>query len=634
MRSRGPVNCMKSKATAAAFVYLTLYILLAPASAQVQQAWVARFGTNGSRAIAITVDEGSNVYVTGGFGPYAYGGLGYETVKYGANGNQIWAVRRDTEGFANAVAADSAGNVYVTGYSRDHFPGRGGFATLKYNSQGVQLWEARIEKGGRPTAVLVNEAGDVYMTGSVWAEDIYVPGRDGSYLTAKYDSNGTELWVRSYDGPGGGPDVAKAMGLDRMGNVYVTGSSGDSRLTWGAPDFATVKYDPDGNQLWVARYSGPANGIDYGNSIALDTNGSIYVTGPSWATTGSYLHRDYITIKYDATGREAWVARYNGPGNTSDTPMQIAVDPEGNILVTGFSLTFDNEGPEYTAQYLTVKYSSGGQELWVARSEPLGGDNEGDEEFEEDHQPAMRLDAAGNVYVTGTHHGYLDRDPAIVTLKYDTHGNQLWCAKFRGFGSGGSPRVMALDPHTNVYILGLALPTNAASDYPSVLIKFVQSDVPGLPRLIDRPQSQTVLPGAIATFAASAAGDMPMEFQWRHNGTNIPGAINSTLMLTNVRSTHAGDYSVQVRNAVGLTVSPEAHLIVASRFSSSSYVAGAGFQFNLTGETGRYYCIQVSSNLMSWTGLTQLLNSNGAVQFTDSASTNLPRRFYRAVQSP
>jgi len=176
---------MKSKATAAAFAYLTLYIPLAPACAQVQQAWVARFGTNGSRAIAITVDEWSNVYVTGGVGPY--GGSGYETVKYGANGNQIWAVRRDTEGFANAVAADSAGNVYVTGYSRDHFPGRGGFATLKYNSQGVQLWEARIEKGGRPTAVLVNEAADIYITGSVWAEDIYVPGRDGSYLTAKYD---------------------------------------------------------------------------------------------------------------------------------------------------------------------------------------------------------------------------------------------------------------------------------------------------------------------------------------------------------------------------------------------------------------------------------------------------------------
>ena len=125
-----------------------------------------------------------------------------------------------------------------------------------------------------------------------------------------------------------------------------------------------------------------------------------------------------------------------------------------------------------------------------------------------------------------------------------------------------------------------------------------------------------------------------MEFQWRHNGTNIPAAINSILMLTNVGGTHAGDYSVQVRNAVGLTVSPEAHLIVANRFSSSAYVAGAGFRFNLTGETGRYYYIQVSSNLMSWTGLTQFLNSNGTTQFTDSASTNLPRRFYRAVQSP
>ena len=82
-----------------------------------------------------------------------------------------------------------------------------------------------------------------------------------------------------------------ALVLDSDRNVYVTGwSYGVGTGT----DYATVKYDPDGNEIWVTRYDGPPHENDASNAIAIDSKGNVYVTGYS-PNFGSW---DYATIKY------------------------------------------------------------------------------------------------------------------------------------------------------------------------------------------------------------------------------------------------------------------------------------------------------------------------------------------------
>jgi hypothetical protein len=190
------------------------------------------------------------------------------------------------------------------------------------------------------SARVIDGFGNVYVTG--WGKG---SGTSNDYATVKYNSSGTELWVARYNGPGNGDDWATALAVDESGNVYVTGESDGSGTS---RDYATVKYNSSGTELWVARYNGPGNSDDYATALAIDASGNVYVTGGS---EGSGTYSDFATVKYNSSGTEQWVARYNGPGNKYDRATALAVDESGNVYVTGYYLSGD------WGKYTTIKYT-------------------------------------------------------------------------------------------------------------------------------------------------------------------------------------------------------------------------------------------------------------------------------------
>ena len=106
-------------------------------------------------------------------------------------------------------------------------------------------------------------------------------------------------------------------------------------------------------EVWVARYNGPGNAGDTAWAVAVDASGNVYVTGYS---TGSSSGFDYATIKYNSSGTQQWVDRYNGPGNGNDeivSPGAIAIDGSGNAYVTGESTNLNGD-----YDYATIKYYS------------------------------------------------------------------------------------------------------------------------------------------------------------------------------------------------------------------------------------------------------------------------------------
>jgi hypothetical protein len=292
----------------------------------------------------MAVDGSGNVYVTG----YSYGSgtsADYATIKYNSSGVQQWVSRYNgpTNGsdYATSIAVDGSGNVYVTGNS---YGTSADYVTIKYNSSGVQQWTSSYNGPGnyieQAFSIAVDGSGNVYVTGNS-----YGSGTSADYATIKYNSSGVQQWVSRYDGPGSSNDYAYSIAVDGSGNVYVTGRSVSSLPYC---DYATIKYNPQGDTLWVRRYNGPGNMWDVANSIAIDGSGNVYVTGYSYGSG----NENYATIKYSASGVQQWVQAYNGPGNNYDMANVVIVDTSGNVYATGGSY-----GSGTSHDYATIKYS-------------------------------------------------------------------------------------------------------------------------------------------------------------------------------------------------------------------------------------------------------------------------------------
>lgn len=187
-------------------------------------------------------------------------------------------------------------------------------------------------------SLVLDGSGNVYVAGYSTGN-----GTKRDFTTIKYDGAGNQLWLKRYNSPGNENDEIASMAIDSQGNVCVTGRSlGDFS------DYLTMKYNASGAELWMKRYDGPAitGDDDEANALAVDASGNVYVTGYS---SGNGTSFDYATIKYDAAGAELWVKRYNSPGNGYDNAYALAVDTSGNVYVTGVA--------KGDASYTVVKYS-------------------------------------------------------------------------------------------------------------------------------------------------------------------------------------------------------------------------------------------------------------------------------------
>jgi hypothetical protein len=353
---------------------------------------------------------------------------------------------------ATALAVNESSYVCVTGYScQGPWPEGSDYLTMKFTPNGDTVWTRRYNGIGNlldwVVGIALDNSGNIFVAGQSKG-----PGNNSDYLTIKYKPNGDTMWVRRYTGLVDIHEYLNGLAVDDYGNAYVTGSIVNQSITY--YDMATIKYYPNGDTTWLRIYDGPEGVYDVGIAITVDGSSNVYIAGFTYSTD---TDANFTIIKYFANGNIAWVRSYNGPGNNNDYPCAITVDGNRNVYVIGRSVGL---GTDY--DFVTIKYDQNGNEQWVARYNGPG--NGYDEAMD------IAVDAAENVYVTGASERENNwRD--FATIKYDHYGNEIWVRRYdRAQSLHGGGSAIALDGLGNVYVTGNSQGTGPYSE--CVTIKY------------------------------------------------------------------------------------------------------------------------------------------------------------------
>ncbi|HWJ39814.1 MAG TPA: SBBP repeat-containing protein, partial [Candidatus Limnocylindrales bacterium] len=372
-------------------------------------------GTGGDSGLAIAVDASGFAYVTGAttsddfpttigaFKTTPPGGANMFVAKLEADGSgRVYSTYLGGDALDNGetghgIAVDSDGNAFITGDAGNNgdFPttpgafqphpsggNTDGFVT-KLSPDGSSLVYSTYLGGtfaGNPgithsNAIAIDSLGFAYVTGKTTSGNF--PTTAGAFQTAnncisctnvfvtKMKTDGTGLVYSTYLGGSGSPnggDIGASIAVDSFGNAYVTGTdnSTDFPKTAGAfhttnsgfSDAFVTKLTADGTGLVYSTYLGGSQ-PDIGESIAIDSSGSAYVTGYTGSndfphTLGAFqtalkivFGNAFVTkLKPDGSGL-AYSTYLGGFGDTADSgfgndhAFGIAVDSFGHAYVTG-----------------------------------------------------------------------------------------------------------------------------------------------------------------------------------------------------------------------------------------------------------------------------------------------------------
>ena len=491
---------------------------------------------------SMDLDQDNNIYVTGFSGG---NGTMYDatTVKFSNSGSVVWSFRHDSIGLNDYgwyLKCDTINNkVYTTasitselqnGYDqRDvvlyEFDTSGtNLSRLLYQSEfdGFDLsYQIALNLQQQPTLCGVgvydfpfnNDMNVLHSNNMQWSwikhfngqgfaddqgKDMVVAKNGTTYscglsngtentsdfVVIKNNPNGLRDWYYRYDGPYHDNDVALAITIDDLGNVYATGTT-DS-INGGKKDIYTVKLDASGNKVWEDTYKGSAGGNDVPASLWCDSNGNLYVA----ATIIDTISVSNLSVLcYDTNGNIKWTFRHDTL-YTFSSVYAMEMDSDGNLILAGTQVT---PGLSST-DGLIVKIDTLGNLIWAATYDSdstLTNDSEfyncltlyGTEIFaagmglnncitskfnsngtlawskvysnttNRDSAAAIINDALGNVYVANAAYQFSGSDISLV--KYSNQGNEIWAKKYSPpVGTDDLPSDLAIDDSANVYLTG------------------------------------------------------------------------------------------------------------------------------------------------------------------------------------
>ena len=364
--------------------------------------------------ISIIPDDIGNVYVTG-FSESASDAQDILTLKISSTGTLLWEARYDYNQLPDIPAGielDNAGNVVVAGGSAVT-PTAWEIVTLKYSITGTLLSETRVPSTtfDQPRALAKDGDGNFYITGQTGTGTT-----NPNLKLVKLDSNLNIVWEKTYDGSGK-EDMGNSLAINGDGEVYVTGFTKNSD---GSQDMLTLRYLSDGTASWT-RVIKPLHplGKAQGKKVAVDENGHVYIAGE----TQLNANPDMLVLGYDTSGFKQWHKVFTDNLNGVETPTSIVLDDDRGVLVTGILKT------PSTSKNISVKYAP------YERYRSVAFDSVGNPQYWKSqvivgfgHNMVKKEGIDNKLKVHGGPYDFLDTSD--VNQLYSKLGRVLWETKF------------------------------------------------------------------------------------------------------------------------------------------------------------------------------------------------------------
>lgn len=310
-------------------------------------------------AVAVAVDAAGNVYTVGSVAWSPQASLYVPKIslcKYTPSGQLAWSREWGTgyysgNGYPSHVALAPNGNVIVAG-SRDLGED---WVVLAYAPDGgllfERLWLADSWFVSSPEDLAIDAASNVYLCGDIGDQASF----ESRAALVKVDASGALAWTRVYDGTGNSIATASSLALATDGSLYLTGGASGPNA---ALEFCVAKVDPFGAPLWRRNHwTLDFNAYNGGCDIAIAAGGGIVATGTINSNSGQ--GSGISTIAYDASGTQLWRCDYDPVFNQSEGATALVMDSSGNAYVAGYR---DPAGAAFDALLLKI---TAGQLMWM-----------------------------------------------------------------------------------------------------------------------------------------------------------------------------------------------------------------------------------------------------------------------------
>jgi len=346
-----------------------------------QLQWMTYLGGSGlDLSHSIAVDGAGNALVTGhtistdfaGRNNSYYGSTDADAfaLKVSPSGQLQWMTYLGGSDWDEAadITVDHAGNALVSGETEStdfagrnnsHYGSRYDAFALKVSPSGQLQWMTYLGGSGfeEGRGIAIDSSGNALVTGITLSTDF--AGRNNSYygdldaFVLKVSPSGQAQWM-TYLG-GSSSDFGRGIAVDAAGNALAYGTTvstdfeGRTNSYYGNGDALALKVSPSGQLQWMTYLGGSGSEGDLlAGGIAVDSAGNALACGTTTSTdfegrTNSYYgNGDAFALKVSPSGQIQWMT-YLG-GSQWEHGYGMAVDPAGNALVTGETLSTDFSG--------------------------------------------------------------------------------------------------------------------------------------------------------------------------------------------------------------------------------------------------------------------------------------------------